>query len=225
MNKKGFFAFVLCLILILNISAVGTVHADNIRYYEAHKTIGIKGKTDKIYANKFVTLVLKAENRVINIGETTIDSLGNYKYAFKFKELPQAAELFVKCDDENVTETAYEAILNTKSFVNVNYETEESSGSYRIIADMSPVLEKSESYTAIAAQYDSSGALTGCKVFNSSDMDDASLFDKTVEKSGALKFFVWTNMKEMIPSAYTSECGGKLILKFGINADKQAREG
>lgn len=225
MNKKGFWAFILCLILILNISAIGTVHADNISYYEAHKTIEIKGKTDKIYANKFVTLVLKTENRVINIGETIIDGLGNYKYAFKLKELPQEAELFVKCADKNVTETAYEAILNTKSFVNVNYETEESSDGYRIIADMSPVLEKSESYTSIAAQYDSSGALTGCKIFNSSDMDDASLFDKTVEKSGALKFFVWTNMKEMIPSAYTSEGGGKLILKFGINADKQAREG
>lgn len=225
MRKRSFFAFILCLVLTFNTIAVCAAYAEDIKYYEAHRTIEINGQTDKAYANKFVTLVLKDENRVINIGETQIDIFGKYQYVFKVSQLPREAELSVKCADENVTSTAYEAILQTRAFIKVNYDTEESQDGYRIIADMTPITEKSESYTAIAAQYNEAGVLTGCKIFESADMENPSDFDKTVAKSGNLKFFVWTDMKEMIPSAYTSEGGGRLILKFGINADKQAREG
>lgn len=226
MKRKNFLALVMCFFLTLNTFIMGTVSAESdILYYGAHKTVEVSGQTDELYANKFVTLVLKAEDKILSMGETQIDMYGKYNYSFKINQLPEEAELLVKCANENITSTAYETIIKTQAFVKVNYRTEESDGKITILADMTPILEKSESYTAVAAQYNSYGVLVDCRIFKSSDLENAASFEKTIDEKGYLKFFVWTSMEEMLPSAYATEGGGKLLIKFGAKADKQSREG
>ena len=65
MKRKNFLALVMCFFLTMNTFIMGTVSAkSDILYYGAHKTVEVSGQTDELYANKFVTLVLKAENKI-----------------------------------------------------------------------------------------------------------------------------------------------------------------
>lgn len=224
-RHSGIQIIFLCFIIIFTSSRTVRASESRIKYYAEYKAVEISGQTGPEYYGYSVTVMLKSGNRILNIGETQIDLYGNYRYVFEVTDLPKEAELFVKCADKDITSTVYETLLKSYAPVNVFYQIKEGDAAYRITANMSPILKLSKKYVVIAAQYDGAGALVHSDVFYSDKAENKEYFDKTVDKKGVLKVFVWQETDKMVPSACLKEGGGELVLKFGQLADKQTQEG
>lgn len=223
MKKKIF--FIAIAFMLLTIQEFCCAGGSNIKYYDTLNTVKIKGKTDAAAVNRFVSVVLKSGEAVKAIGETQIDAAGQYEYLFKETDISDDAELMVKCGDENITSTVYEALITMREFVQVPFNIVEDEETFTITADFAAIAEKTDKFTVAAAQYDKKGNLVSCNVFESKDLPDIVAFNQDIDKKGIPKLFVWTSVTELIPAALLTENGGQLVIKFGMKADKQQREG
>ena len=97
--------------MLLSIQLPINAQESDIKYYSVYKSIRLKGETDPTAGNKFVTAILKDGNGVLNMAEIEIDSAGRYDYVFNTPSITEEVELVVKCADEDITNTVYEAIL------------------------------------------------------------------------------------------------------------------
>ncbi len=222
---KRIISLILSLVMLLTIQIPISAERSDIKYYNIYKSIRIKGETEPVFANKFVTVILKNETGLLNMAETEIDSAGRYDLIFKTPAITDTAELIVKCADENITNTVYETLLTVSTIAEVSYNLMEYGSGYRINADLSELTLMTDKFLVVAAQYDESGKFVGVNTFKSEDFEDIQTFDEVIEKKGTIKLFVWESMAEILPVAKTSQGDGGLILRFGTLADKQQFEG
>ncbi len=201
------------------------VQANNLSYYATFKSIKVSGYGSLDSANPFVTLILKNGDEIIGLGETKMEPSGKYEYTFRAPKITEGAELFVKCADQDITSTVYEAILETSTIAQVSYDLVERDNTYEVTADLSDVTELTDNFTIVVAQYDKEERLVESTLIGSDELEDISLFDGNIEKkSDILKLYVWTT-DTMAAAAKTREGDGGLLLKFGAKADSQYKEG
>ncbi|MEG1880364.1 MAG: hypothetical protein RR145_03500, partial [Oscillospiraceae bacterium] len=226
----------ICLILIITMIVptfmirgvnVGAVNNNDTTYNSTYKTIEIKGKVEGAnISNRIVTILLKHNNKIVNIGDTNIDINGNYNYKFRISEYKPDMVLSIKRGNGDITSTLTSAIVKTTELREVPYKIENQSNKTHIYADFSELLKYTSQFIPIILQCDENGELIRCTPYSSADLTDTYIFDKYIDTVAfKTKLLVWSSFDTMLPVGKMTDASNELQISFGSIADTQMNNG
>ncbi|MEG2670292.1 MAG: hypothetical protein RR957_07475, partial [Oscillospiraceae bacterium] len=216
----------ICLILIITMIVptfmirgvnVGAVNNNDTTYNSTYKTIEIKGKVEGAnISNRIVTILLKHNNKIVNIGDTNIDINGNYNYKFRISEYKPDMVLSIKRGNGDITSTLTSAIVKTTELREVPYKIENQSNKTHIYADFSELLKYTSQFIPIILQCDENGELIRCTPYSSADLTDTYIFDKYIDTVAfKTKLLVWSSFDTMLPVGKMTDASNELQISFG----------